>query len=153
MQPEIKRAGPIRIVGYVSRFLKSQPGVMDFRNAIETDGRLKELHNAHWKNGDAEYGITIDLGGNEFDYIYGVEASFEKAVPMELADFEIPSGDFAVFTLNHKDEIAAIYPAADAWEKSSNRKFADYGLIFEIYSDCIQIYFALESEDDMRMYG
>ena len=87
-------------------------------------------------NGYVAYGINanMDAETGEFDYVAGYEVSSAENVPEGMACFEVPGGEYAVFTTTLPKLGETFQYAYQTWLPQSGYQHAD-GPDFELYDE------------------
>ncbi len=133
MEPKFVTLPQRKIAGYAIR-AKSEGGenmnaVPAFWNAYMSDGRCEKLHMERFVKNHAEYGACFqeDPETGEFDYVIGVAADDDAAVPEGYAVYALPAATYAVFSTPPCDAKSFVPAIQGVWQFAFNEWFPQSG--------------------------
>jgi AraC family transcriptional regulator len=148
VEPKLIRLPEMALAGYVchttTRFGESFFSIPQFWQAYMHEGKMDRLLGEAFAQGRVQYGVYFpeDPVTGNFDYLIGVPAAEEMAVPEPYEARILPAASFAVFSRSPAEEknfSAAVYNTwahiFGTWIPASGMEIDGRGLQFELYDE------------------
>lgn len=151
MEPKFVTLPAVKLAGFNLKTTmedgKNRNRIPAFWDAYMNDGRMTRLHSEAFLKDHAEYGACFPENPEtgEFDYVIGVEAKEEAAVPAGYHVCELPPATYAVFPTPPCDAAGFSSCIQGVWDFIFNEWFPKSG--YEYAPGCVDF----ERYDDRCM--